>query len=55
MEEHDYIQLQTLLAKLEIAIGKKYRHENMTVKWNQQLQALTSGIKTIRKNIFFEI
>ena len=52
MEANDYIQLQTLLAKLEVVIGREYQNGNMSVKFNQELQALNQGIRTIRKNIF---
>ena len=58
MEEHDYIQLQISLAKLEIAVGKEYKRHgdcNMSVALNQQLQALNQAVKTIRRNMFVEV
>ena len=55
MEAKDYIQLQTLLAKLEVAILKEYQHENMSEWMSERLTNLTKGIKLIRENIFFTI
>lgn len=55
MEAKDYIQLQTLLAKLEVAILQEYQNENMSEWWSERLTNLQKGIKTIRENIFFKI
>jgi hypothetical protein len=54
MEEQDYIELQTLLAKLEVAIGEEYKQENMNEWWDKRLTRLQEGIYTVRKNVFFK-
>lgn len=54
MEAEDYIQFQTLLAKLEVAIGKEYQQENMAEWWSERLTNLNKGIDLVRQNVFFK-
>lgn len=56
MNEQDYIELQTLLAKLEVAIGNEYKNSNGTIAkfWDKRLCALQQGIDMVRRNVFFK-
>ena len=56
MEEQDYIQLHTLIAKLEVAIGKEFLYyENLSEEFKEDLENLRKGAELIKKNLFVKI
>ena len=56
MEEDDYVQLQELLAKLEVAVAKEYLHyENLSETYLKQLKVLKQGAEMVRKNLILRV
>ena len=56
MEEQDYIQLQTLLAKLEVVVAKEFvNYENLSDTYKKQLKVLQQGAEMVRKNLIVRI
>lgn len=50
MEEDEYIQLQTLLAKLRVNLLKEIAHPNLAQKYRDQDVKMIRSIDYLRKN-----
>ena len=56
MEGQDYIQLHTLIAKLEVEIDKEFLYyENLSEEFKEDLENLRKGAELIKKNLFVKI
>lgn len=55
MEEQDYIDLQTLLAKLTVVIAKKSSEENISLDFESDLEDLRLATEVIKQKAFFKL
>ena len=56
MEGQDYIQLHTLIAKLEVEIDKEFLYyENLSEEFKEDLENLRKGAELIKKNLYVKI